>query len=219
MRLKRRAMVALLSAGALMFAGGGAYAADPADAPTAVETASVASPEIAPEVEAYLDTLSPEERAEFVETMLPATSNVTYGEQRPANAAAVASLNAANARGLTVSTRATGCWTVRANGSAKAAAGNTLYTFYHVGYWCASGNTVTSAKVQDRGGETSTPGWRWAGAIAGGSGVVNNQGRSYSQVSFILRAGFWDVQNPTPCLRINGSSNATATASTTCGIY
>lgn len=220
MRLKRRAMVALLSAGALMFAGGSAYAADPADAVTAsVKSAPAASPEITPEVEAYLATLAPEERAEFVATMLPATSTVTYGEQRPANAAAVASLNVASARGVAVSPRATGCWTMRANGSGKAAAGNTLYTFYHVGHWCASGSTVTSASIQDRGGETSTPGWRWGGAIGGSSGVVGNQGRSYSQVSFILRVGAWDVQNPTPCARVNGFSNATATSSSTCGIY
>lgn len=220
MRLKSRAMVALLSAGALMLAGGSAYAADPADvAAPSVETTSVAPSEFAPEVEEYLDTLDPQERAEFVETMLPATSSLTYGQQRPADAAAVASLNVASARGLAVSPRATGCWTMRANGSAKAAAGNTLYTFYHVGYWCASGNTVTSARVQDRGGETSTPGWSWAGAIGGNAGVVSNQGRSYSQVSFVLKVGFVQVQNPTPCARVNGNANATASSSSTCGIY
>ena len=218
MRLKRRAMVALLSAGAVMFAGGGAHANVPAE-PVASSVTSAPAPEISPEVEAYLDTLSAEDRAEFVATMLPATTTLTYGEQRPANAAAVASHNAANARGLTVSPRATGCWTARANGSAKAPAGNTLYTYYHVGHWCASGSTVTSAKIQERGGETSTPGWRWGGAIAGSSGVVGNQGRSYSQVSFILKVGLWDVQNPTPCVRVNGLYNAAASTSSTCGIY
>ena len=211
MRLKRRAMVAVLAAGMLMSAGSVAQAAAPAEVPAPAA-------EVTPELQSYLDTLSPEEQAEFVATMLPATETVTYEKQRPANATAVASLNAATARGQAVSPRATGCWTMKAAGSAKAAAGNTLYTYYHVGQWCASGTTVTSAKVQDRGGETSTPGWRYTGASNGSAGVVSNQGRSYSQVGFALKVGPWDVQNPSHCLRVNGFSNATASSSGTCGI-
>ena len=212
MRLKRRAMVAVLAVGTLMFAGGAAQADEPSGGPAPAF-------EIAPELQGYLDTLDPQDQAEFIATMLPASETVTYGKQTPANATAVASLGAATARGVAVSPRATGCWTMRSNGSAKAATGNTLYTYFHVGQWCASGSTVTSAKIQERGGETSTPGWRWAGAVGGSAGVVGNQGRSYSQVKFVLRAGAWDVQSPTPCLRVNGMSNATATTSSTCGIY
>ena len=195
-----------------MFAGGVAQAVETTGAPAS-------GVEISPELQNYLDTLGPEEQAEFIASTLPATETITYGKQTPADGMAVASLSAANARGVAVSPRATGCWTLRVNGSAKAATGNTLYTYYHVGKWCASGSTVTSATIQERGGETSTPGWRWAGAIGGGAGVVSNQGRSFSQVSFILKAGLWDVQNPTPCLRVNGMSNATGTTSSACSIY
>lgn len=60
-------------------------------------------------------------------------------------------------------------------------------------------------------------------AVRGGhhhsAGVVSNQDRAYSQHRFVLGAGGWDIQSPTPCLRVEGRANATATASYTCGIY
>jgi hypothetical protein len=204
--------MAVLAAGALMFSGGVAHAAP-------LDDSRSASVEVSPELESYLDTLTPAEQAEFIATKLPASTEVSYGQQVPADATAAASMITASARGDAVTPMATGCWTLRVNGSSKAAAGNTLYTYFHVGRWCASGSTVTSANIQDRGGETSTPGWRMDGPINGGSGVVSNQGRSYSQMRFILGAGPWDVQSPTPCLRVNGLTNGTGTTSGTCGIY
>lgn len=170
-------------------------------------------------MQAYLDTLSTVEREQFIEMKLLAAVVETVESPKPTNVEARASVAAASLVGGTVSPMAAGCWTARTNGSAKAAAGNTLYTYYHVGGYCSSGSTITSAWVADSGGETSTPGWSYKGVISTDSGIVSNQGRSYSQMKFELGSGGWVVQSPTPCLRINGLSSGGVTASSTCGIY
>ena len=141
------------------------------------------------------------------------------GPQQPENATARASVAAAEARGVEVGPLATGCWTQRWTWGPKANAGNTLYTYYHVGRWCASGSTVTSASEADSGGETKTPGWRYEGVVARDAGVVSNQGRSYTQHKFALGAGGWDIQTPLECARVKGLSSSNSTADSICGIY
>jgi len=117
-----------------------------------------------------------------------------------------------------VTAASSGCWSQRWSWAPKAAAGNTLYTYYHVGHWCSSGSSVTSARVSDSGGETSTPGWSYKGVVASGSRVVSNEGRSYTKHKFVLSVAGITLQTSTPCARVRGKSNGTSTADGTCGV-
>ncbi len=172
-----------------------------------------------PQLAAYLETLDPAEREQFIETQLPETVDVTVGSQLPADSTALASVLASRVAGRSVTPMATGCWSQRWTWAPKAAAGNTLYTYYHVGRWCSSGSSVTSATIADYGGETSTPGWSYEGMIGSGKGVVSNEGRSYTRHKFELSVGSWVVQTKTPCGRVKGKSSGSSSADATCGIY
>ncbi|WP_024285223.1 hypothetical protein [Cellulomonas sp. KRMCY2] len=171
-----------------------------------------------PELLAYLDTLSESDRLTFVRTRLPAEQVIARSAPLPIDAAAQRSARLAADTGSAVSPMSTGCWTQRWNGSARSAAGNVLYTYYTSGGWCSTGSTVTRAWLAEAGGETSTPGWRYDGVVKSGAGVVSNQGRSYAQHRFVLRVGGWDVQSPSPCLRVSGTSGGTSSGAYTCGI-
>jgi hypothetical protein len=166
----------------------------------------------------YLNTLTAAQRAQFISTELAATVTVTYTGVAPQDAVAKAEVAHYGSVPLALAASANGCWLGRADYAAKAAAGNTLYTYYHTGGWCVSGSTVYSPSTYEHGGETSTPGWHYNGVIGSGAGVISNQGRSYSQFKFTLSVGPWDVQTPTPCIRVNGLNNATYTSSGTCGV-
>ena len=189
----------------------------PPAAPTGT-TVTPVTPVATPELAAYLATLSVTDRDNFVRTQLPDEVTLKVSQPAPQNAAALLSSSAAEVAGLTLSPLATGCWTQRWSGSAKAAAGNTLYTYYTVGGWCASGSAVTDAWLSGAGGQTSTPGWRYAGVIGSDAGIVSNLGRSYSQEQFILSVGGWDVQSPAPCIRVSGTASGTSSAQYACGI-
>jgi hypothetical protein len=205
----------------------GSAAPGPALGTAPAPAAFMASDEAAstPELEQYLASLSPADRDEFVRTQLPAVQ--TLSASAPVRLSSGALAPAANAPDGSIvgslavsrlSALATGCWTQRWSGSAKAAAGNTLYTYYTTGGWCASGSTITSAWVADAGGETSTPGWRYDGVVATGSGIVSNQGRSYSQSTFVLSVGGFDVQSASPCVRVLGRTSGSSSAQYSCGL-
>lgn len=172
-----------------------------------------------PEVEEYLDGLPEEDRLRIENTLLLDHEEETVGPQVPSDLMALSTQISHTASGKTVSPLAKGCWTSRTNRSGKAKAGNTLYTYYHVGRWCSSGTVVTSSTVADAGGETKTPGWRYEGVTRRSAGIVSNQGRSFSQQKFVFGIGGWDVQTPTPCARIKGTTAGTASADGVCGIY
>lgn len=165
---------------------------------------------------ALFSSVDDTEALELIETRLVATTDVTFAAT-PIDAAARATVAATGAPSA-VSPQATGCWTAKAARQATAAAGNVLYTYFTTGGWCSSGSTVTSARFVEAGGETSTPGWRYEGVIKTGSGVYSNQGRTYSQHQFVLGVGGWDIQSPTPCARVNGTSAGTYTNTSTCSI-
>lgn len=112
-----------------------------------------------------------------------------------------------------------GCWRSEARGSARAAAGNTLYTYWVAGTWCISNGRVTSARVDYTGGETSTPGWRYEGERARGSGISSNIGRMWARHRFVLGSGGWDVQTTENCIRLNGYANHTAGSDLRCSIF
>ena len=116
-------------------------------APTAASAApSDGSGEGTHTVDEYLATLTPTERADFVETMLPART-IASSTSVPTNMQAVLTL-----RGAVLPMATTKCWTIRQTVTAYAWAGNALYTAYHVGGWCATGKTVVSAKTSEYGG-------------------------------------------------------------------
>lgn len=219
-RTVKKTVMTMLATGLLVGTALPGASATEGRAPTDPEITRVdVDPQDTPELQSYLAGLSGPERAEFVRTRLVDEIIIERGQPQPANAEARQTVVQAEATDADVGVMATGCWTSRWTGSAQATAGNTLYTWYHVGGWCANGSTVTSAWEADSGGETSTPGWRYEGVVARDSGVVSNEGRSYSKHQFVLGVGGWDVQSPQECLRVRGFSNATATASYTCGIY
>lgn len=151
--------------------------------------------------------------------LLPVTTEVEVGPQLPADLPALTSLAVAKGGAQTVSAMATGCWTQRWTWRPRSGAGTVLYTYYHVGYWCASGTKVTAARVASAGGETRTPGWQYRGIVDRGAGVVSNQGRSFTQHKFTLRVGGIDVQSPLQCARVKGAATGGASADAICGIY
>lgn len=151
--------------------------------------------------------------------LLPVTTEVEVGPQLPADLPALTSLAVAKGGAQTVSPMATGCWTQRWTWRPRSAAGTVLYTYYHVGYWCASGTRVTAARVASAGGETRTPGWQYRGIVDRGAGVVSNQGRSFTQHKFTLRAGGIEVQSPLQCARVRGAASGGSSSDGTCGIY
>lgn len=190
-----------------------ASAADGGSAPVA----SV-PPGVTAEGMQYLSGMSADQRQQFIATELVNEVTVDYSGVEPADPTAEAAVAAYGSVGAAWTAAASGCWLGRANYKATALAGNTLYTYFHTGGWCISGGCVYDPSTYEDGGETSTPGWHYNGVIKRKAGVISNQGRSYSQFKFTLSVGPWDVQTPTPCVRVNGLSNATYTSSGTCGI-
>jgi len=208
---------AAIAAGSVILA---LAAASPAQAQTPATSArSGASPAMSAELRSYLQTVPANQRDEFVRTKVLTTVEMTTGGQVAVDAAAQQSAAAAAANGKAITPMAYGCWTQRWSWAGKALAGNTLYTYYHVGGWCASGTSVTRAWEADSGGQTYAIGWRYEGVVKRSSGIVSNQGRSYTQHKFVLGAGGWDVQTSIPCGRVKGYYNATSGADGTCGIY
>lgn len=215
MKFMRRGLAAAATAALLTFAGSTAQAAQD-DVSAELAEAGVES---TPELTSYLETLSPSERQEFINTKLPANIETTSGPQQPLDATAQASLAEAQAHGAEATPVAAGCWTARSEGEATALLGNTLFTYYHVGAWCSDGLSVTDASVVDYGGETASLGWRYEGGINTDAGVVANEGRSYSQQKFVFGTGGWDIQTPTPCIRVSGYASGDVVADEVCGIY
>ncbi|GAA3731659.1 hypothetical protein HDA32_000477 [Spinactinospora alkalitolerans] len=169
--------------------------------------------------EATYEGLSDAERAAFDSYVLPAEQDVQTEVVEPQNDVARQIEESGGAPETLNDASVAGCWVGRADGSAQAAAGNTLYTFYVEGSWCSNGVTVTSASYDRAGGETSTPGWRYEGVNDFASGVsAGNQGVAWAQHSFVLGAGGWDIQHPLECIRLRGAANGNAYADYTCSV-
>jgi hypothetical protein len=95
-----------------------------------------------------------------------------------------------------------GCWAVHATARRKAAAGNTLYTYWQTTRVCARKGKVTNISVYEAGGETSTPGWRIDKKPDRSVRNVGWEGRGLALYHFVLGAGPWDIQTPTDCLQL-----------------
>jgi hypothetical protein len=161
--------------------------------------------------------LSDKERAEFNARYLPASTTVTE-EIKPADATAFKSTAAGITPNSIGEVQAAGCWYGKATGSSRAAAGNTLYTFWVENTWCSNGSTVTSNSYRTADGETSTPGWRYEGVKSKGAAIVSNQGRAWAKHLFVLGVGGIDIQSPNECIRVKGSASGRASADRVCSI-
>ncbi len=137
---------------------------------------------------------------------------------------AVERLDSADARAAGVvsgtAVAAAACYTATSTRVATGIAGNVLYKSWHVGRWCTSGSTVTSASRAEQGWQTYWLGWSGKGLIGGSAAVISNQGRSYSQHSFVFQLG---TPSPTqytqPCTRIRGTATPGYYADFVCGLY
>ncbi|MFF2641716.1 hypothetical protein ACFVUB_17905 [Streptomyces niveus] len=207
-----RLAVGAVAAGLL--AGFGA----PASAATQDNTSSTAASVLgATDPQAAYAQLSETERTQFNARYLPARTVVSE-MVTPADAVARESVKAGTTPNSIGSVQAAGCWYGKATGSSRAAAGNTLYTFWVENTWCSNGSSVTSNSYRTADGETSTPGWRYEGVKSKGAGIVGNQGRAWAKHLFILGVGGWDIQSPNECIRVKGSASGTAYADRVCSI-
>jgi hypothetical protein len=119
-----------------------------------------------------------------------------------------------------VAAAATSCYTATSSRTAKGIAGNALYKSWHVGRWCKSGSTVTSASRAEQGWQTYWLGWSGQGLVGGSAKVISNQGRSYSQHAFQFQLGTpWPTQYTQPCTRIRGTATPGHYADYVCGLY
>lgn len=157
------------------------------------------------ELDAYLATLSATERQHVIDTQLPVS--VRSVERSVLTSSTGTSINA------------TSCYTGRRDMTIKGGVNNDLVSYYHVGRWCVTNGSVTSASISDYGGQPVSAGWRGGDRINSGQGVTGGEGRSYSQFKFTFGTGGWDILEERPCVRVNGRSNATYTSGATCGIY
>lgn len=110
-----------------------------------------------------------------------------------------------------------GCWRAYARYAAKGAFGNTIYTWWQGLYWCGANSRITSYRVIDRGGETSTPGWSYEGR--GGQGTLNVgwEVRSYTQEKFRFRAGPIDYTQ-TRCAQVRGGATGLYSERSSCNL-
>jgi hypothetical protein len=112
------------------------------------------------------------------------------------------------------------CWNRSHRRNARAVAGNVIYTHWQGLKVCAKNGAITSGKVYDRGGETSTPGWSYLGNGGSGKQVFGNQLRSYTQEKFRLQIDIGPVhqtvQSPTPCVQIRVNAKGGTTRGGSC---
>ncbi|WP_448070473.1 hypothetical protein [Georgenia yuyongxinii] len=220
MRNLARAAIGALFAAVITMPALPAFAGEPGESPLddlvdkAVEVSAVPLDEDA--LAEYFSSVPRAEAEAFIESQLVANTATSF-EAVPLDSDARQTLADTGAP-TEITPMATGCWTAKANRQATALAGNVLYTYFTTGGWCSSGSTVTDSWFVEAGGETSTPGWRYEGILRTDTGVYSNQGRTYSQHQFVLGAGGWDVQSPTPCARVGGTSAGTYYNTNVCSV-
>ncbi|WP_257455310.1 hypothetical protein [Archangium lipolyticum] len=181
-----------------------------ANAQPAPEPADAADPVSkvlkAPDPKAAFEALDAKEKADFNTRM--EVSEVTVEEEK------VEKIEALDAKA-----GAQACWKGQAKGKAKAVTGNTLFTYWVVGEWCASGGKVTSAKFSRGDGETKTPGWRYVGVEAKGGETVKGMARVWARHRFILGVGGIDVKTDDRCLRFTGNAKGKLKVEHKCDVF
>lgn len=114
---------------------------------------------------------------------------------------------------------AVGCWVGTGYRYGKNLWGAHLWRVQLNGGYCSSGSYISRAWEDSSFAETYWIGWSHHGRTGGGSGIVSNQGRSWTQHKFVYGAGGWNVQEQLPCLRVLGYTNGSYGVDQGCGIY
>ncbi len=172
------------------------------------------------------ESLPAEDQAAFTDYYLPVSEKVSV-TVTPLDASSAAALDEGTVSSEYASTEAAqtavaaakGCYGGYVKRTAYSAVNIALYDIYTEGSWCSNGSSVTSASFSRSWSTIGVIGWRDAGQIGKGSGVVSGQARIWAQRKMIFGAGGWDVQTYQPCLRLNGNASGGKTASTICSIY
>lgn len=174
-----------------------AWAATPAAAqgssPSGVALARTVFASASPR--ASYNALTPTQRAAFLRAETPASRVLLAHRSTRPSVKTLASPNFS------------GTFWDSAHWGSKAAAGNTLYTWWQATkVWISSGH-VTQVSVYNYGYETSTPGWR-EGGISTQKYNAGWEGRGLVIAKFILGVAGWDVQHTTNCgqIRLNGDA-------------
>mgnify|MGYP001217221919 CR=1 FL=1 len=119
---------------------------------------------------------------------------------------------------LTRSAAGQRCWSGRAHFESASLAGTTVYSWWQTVRWCSrDGRRISAWRLIDRGGETSTPGWSYAGAGRRGHLLAAGVLRSYTQERFTFSV-LWTSYTSTPCAQIRATATGRATVSTACGL-
>ena len=114
---------------------------------------------------------------------------------------------------------ATNCWAGKTTRTARSILGARLYSSWTSGKWCASGKSVLSASVVDSGQQTYWFGWKGTGKAGGGSKVVKNTGRAWTQYKFQFQlASPYPTQYTQPCTRVLGKYTGKYSGDYTCGV-
>lgn len=109
-----------------------------------------------------------------------------------------------------------GCWALTDTWAEKAAAGNTILTYWQATEVCVSNGTVTSVYVYNYGGETSTPGWSQYASPTKATFNAGWEGRGLARVYYHLSVPVYGViQTVSPCgqLRLNANGYSYAVSS------
>jgi hypothetical protein len=101
------------------------------------------------------------------------------------------------------------CWNNWHKRRAKALAGNVIGTYWQGLRVCAKNGKITSGRVYDRGGETSTPGWSYRGKTGSGEKNYGDEYRAWTQEKFVLSISVsigpvsvdQDIQTMNKCIR------------------
>ncbi len=200
-RTARAALLASVAVSALLATTGTYAQAAPQGSPTyglsvAEKVAASADP-----AQAYHD-LSASDLAAFNSVEVPVSTALVSQSSTPVpkSAAAAAAFS--------------GCWALSDTWAGKAAAGNTLYTYWQATQVCVSGGRVTSVTVYNYDGETSTPLWSYKGATKA-TYNAGFEGRGYVKAHFQLGTYGIIVQDVYACgqLRLNANGHSYAVSS------
>jgi hypothetical protein len=214
-RTPKRIAAALIIAGLSAVGVLSAPAARAATAPSAAHGLAVAQKVFAASSpRAAYNGLSAADKYAFKQVETPASvTNVNSTVRGIGALAGKTAPNLASAEAVAFS----GCWALTDTWAEKAAAGNTLFTYWQATEVCVSGGKVTNPiYVYNYDSETSTPGWSSYQGATTGKFNASWEGRGLVRVYYHLTIPVYGViQTVSPCgqLRLNANGYSYAVSS------
>ncbi|PJI53386.1 hypothetical protein CTI14_29200 [Methylobacterium radiotolerans] len=216
--------VALVSAGA--WTGGPAMASPEPESATETASEIFELLDTASDPEATFGALTEAQQEAFTDYYFPVDEEVAVS-LTPADDAAAAAIDAGSVQSRYGSlesasaavARASGCFGGHVRRTAYSSVNIALWDMCTEGKWCGNGKTATSASFSRSWTTIGTIGWRDAGQIGKGAGVVSGQARIWAQRKMIFGTGGWEIQTMQPCLRLNGGGGGSKSQSVVCSIY